>query len=121
MMTLSNKSLRQVQAAASAALEKKARKLVLLDLTPETDFTDYFLICNGASIRQVQAISTGIERHLRSDGLRPAHIEGYNQAEWILMDYVDFVVHIFSEPARDFYDLERLWQTAPPVPVPHQG
>jgi ribosome-associated protein len=121
MMTSPNKSLRQVQAAASAGLEKKAQNLVLLDLTPETDFTDYFLICNGSSNRQVQAISTEIERQLRSDGLRPAHIEGYNQAEWILMDYVDFVVHIFSKPARDFYDLEQLWQTAPALPIPHQG
>ena len=106
-----------LEKAVEAAQAKKAQEIIVLDLKTGTNFTDYFLICSGASTRQVQTISEEIERRLGLGGLRPAHVEGYNHAEWILMDYVDFVVHIFSEQARIFYGLERLWRTARRVPV----
>ena len=75
-------------------------------------FTDYFVLCSGSKPRQVQAIADEVELRLKQAGLRPTHVEGYNQAEWVLVDYVDFVVHVFSEKARKFYDLERLWKSA---------
>jgi len=75
-------------------------------------FTDYFVLCSGTNPKQVQAIADEVELRLKNAGVRPAQIEGYKQAEWILIDYVDFVVHVFSERARKFYDLERLWKTA---------
>ena len=75
-------------------------------------FTDYFVLCSGTNPRQVQAIADEVELRLKAADLRPAHVEGYKQAEWVLLDYVDFVVHVFSEKARKFYDLERLWKTA---------
>ena len=103
--------------AVEAAQEKKAQDIVLLDLDEVADFTDHFLVCHGTSSRQVQAISDEVYRRMALAGLQPAHIEGYNHAEWVLMDYVDLVVHIFSEKARGFYDLERLWRTAHRVPL----
>jgi len=103
--------------AVEAAREKKAEHIVVLELKEVAGFTDYFLICSGASSRQIQAISDEIERRLARHGLRPAHIEGYNHAEWVLMDYLDFVVHVFSEQSRLFYDLERLWKTARRMPL----
>ena len=106
--------------ALEAARAKKALEIVLLDLHEAATFTDHFLICSGASGRQVQSIADEVGRRLGAGGLRPAHIEGYNHAEWVLMDYADFVVHIFSERARAFYDLERLWRTARRVPVEQQ-
>ena len=99
--------------AVEAAREKKAQQIVLMELGDVAGFTDHFLICHGTSGRQVQAIADEVERRLSLAGLRAAHIEGYQNAEWVLMDYVDFVAHIFSEKARTFYDLERLWRTAP--------
>ena len=86
--------------ALEAARDRKAQDIVLLDLQEVTTFTDHFLICSGISSRHVQGIADEIERRLRVGGLRPAHIEGYNHAEWVLMDYADFVVHIFGEKAR---------------------
>ena len=103
--------------AVEAARNKKADEMALLQIGEVATFTDYFLICSGASNRQVQSICDEIERRLSLLGLRPAHIEGYNHAEWVLMDYGDFVVHVFSARARSFYDLERLWKTAPRVPL----
>lgn len=117
MRTQRSSILSPVLEAVEAARDKKAQGIVVLELKEVADFTDYFLICSGASSRQVQTISEEIERRLGLAGLRPAHVEGYNHAEWVLMDYLDFVVHIFSEPARAFYDLERLWRTARRVPV----
>lgn len=98
--------------AFEAAEEKKALDIAVLDVREAAGFTDHFLICTGTSSRQIQAICDEVERRLRLAGLRLIHVEGYNHAEWILMDYVDFVVHIFSERARSFYDLERLWRNA---------
>jgi len=103
----------QVAAAIQACLEKKAEELSILEMEKGSGaFTDYFVLCSGTNPRQVQAIADEVELRLKAADLRPAHVEGYNQAEWVLIDYVDFVVHIFSEKARKFYDLERLWKTA---------
>ncbi|HSY11529.1 MAG TPA: ribosome silencing factor [Verrucomicrobiae bacterium] len=108
----------QVAIAVKACQEKKAENITILQLDEQASgFTDYFLVCSGSNPRQVQAISDEIDQKLSADGVEPKHIEGYNQAEWLLMDYVDFVVHIFSESARKFYDLERLWKTATRVDV----
>ena len=104
---------KQVSEAISACLEKKAEQLTLLELEQGTGaFTDYFVICSGTNPRQVQAISDEVELRLKRAGLYPNNIEGYKQAEWVLIDYVDFVVHVFSESARRYYDLERLWKSA---------
>ena len=103
----------QVTAAIQACLEKKAEELSILEMEKGSGaFTDYFVLCSGTNPRQVQAIADEVELRLKNTGLRPTHVEGYNQAEWVLIDYVDFVVHIFSEKARKFYDLERLWKSA---------
>ena len=104
--------------AARAALDKKAEGLSLLDLRGLSDVTDYFLICHGRSGRQVQTISDTIEHALRLERRRPGHVEGYARGEWILMDYFDFVVHIFTMERRSFYALERLWADAPRLKVP---
>src|SRR5271165_2030601 len=108
-----NELRNQVAAAIQACLDKKAEELTILEMEKGSGaFTDYFLLCSGTNPRQVQAIADEVELRLKSAGLRPTHVEGYNQAEWVLVDYVDFVVHVFSEKARKFYDLERLWKTA---------
>src|SRR6202163_306779 len=108
-----NELKQQIEAAIQACLEKKAEELSILEMEKGSGaFTDYFVLCSGTNPRQVQAIADEVELRLKAAGLRPAHVEGYRQAEWILVDYVDFVVHVFSEKARKFYDLERLWKTA---------
>lgn len=110
---MKNDSKLQVSEAIRACLEKKAEEITVLELEKGSGaFTDYFVVCSGTNPRQVQAISDEVELRLKTAGLRPTHIEGYRQAEWVLLDYVDFVVHIFSENARKFYDLERLWKSA---------
>ena len=111
----------EVAAAARTAQEKQAVDMVLLDLTGRSSFTDYFLISTVRNPRQGQAVSDEIQLQLAHQGLRPTHIEGYQQAEWILMDYAYFVVHIFSQKARVYYDLERLWRSAPRIPVEEAG
>ena len=104
---------KQVSAAIQACLEKKAEELSILEMEKGSGaFTDYFVLCSGTNPRQVQAISDEVEMRLKTAGIRANSIEGYNQAEWVLLDYVDFVVHVFSEKARKFYDLERLWKSA---------
>jgi ribosome-associated protein len=104
---------KQITAAIQACLEKKAEELSILEMEKGSGaFTDYFVLCSGTNPRQVQAIADEVELQLKKTGLRPAHVEGYKQAEWVLIDYVDFVVHVFSEKARRFYDLERLWKSA---------
>ncbi len=104
---------KQVAAAIQACLDKKAEELSILEMEKGSGaFTDYFVLCSGSNPRQVQAIADEVELRLKQAGLRPTHVEGYSQAEWVLVDYVDFVVHVFSEKARKFYDLERLWKTA---------
>src|ERR1051325_9174672 len=102
--------------ALEAADAKKAENVKVLELGKDSGaFTDYFVICSGSNPRQVQAISDEVEQRLTKAGLEPTHVEGYQQAEWVLLDYVDFVIHVFSEHARKFYDLERLWKSAKQV------
>lgn len=104
---------KHISEAISASLDKKAEDLALLELDKNSGaFTDYFVICSGTNPRQTQAISDEIELRLKRAGVYPHSIEGYKQAEWVLLDYVDFVVHVFSEAARRYYDLERLWRSA---------
>ena len=113
MTIIKSDSKLQVSEAIRACLDKKAEEITILELGKGSGaFTDYFLVCSGTNPRQVQAIADEVELRLKGAGLRPTHIEGYRQAEWVLLDYVDFVVHIFSEKARKFYDLERLWKSA---------
>jgi ribosome-associated protein len=103
----------QISAAIQACLDKKAEELSILEMEKGSGaFTDYFVLCSGTNPRQVQAIADEVELRLKQAGMRPTHSEGYSQAEWVLIDYVDFVVHVFSEKARKFYDLERLWKSA---------
>ncbi len=96
--------------AAKAADDKKAHDLVALDISGIASFASYFLLCTGDSSRQMQAIADEVERQLKASGIRPAHVEGYRNSEWILLDYLELVVHIFSKTARAYYDLERLWR-----------
>lgn len=96
--------------ALKAIDDKKASDLVVLDISGIASFANYFLLCSGDSSRQIQAIADEVEEKLRALGSRPTHIEGYRNAEWVLMDYIDLVVHIFSKKARAYYDLERLWR-----------
>jgi len=107
-----------LERAAQAALDKKARDLALLDLNGVATFAGHFLICTGESARQVQAIADSIQERLNDEGVTLHHVEGYRLGEWVLLDYVDFIVHIFSPKARAFYDLERLWRPAARLPVP---
>jgi len=103
----------RVREAVSAADDRKAVDLKVLQLEKITDFTDYFLICSGTSERQVQAIADAVQEKLRERRVRPLHVEGYNRAQWVLIDYGDLVVHVFQEEQRRFYALERLWGDAP--------
>ena len=107
---LSNKE-NQLSDAIEAALDKKAQDAVVIELGEICSFTDYFLICTGTSTRHNQTIAEHIEETLKKEGVRPLHVEGHTEGEWILLDYVDFVVHIFTTRAREFYDLERLWRS----------
>jgi ribosome-associated protein len=107
---------KQVVAAFHAAEEKKATDISLLKLDKSSSgFTDYFLVCSGSNPRQIQTIADEVQDQLEKIGQRVTHIEGYQQAEWVLLDYVDFVVHIFNEQSRKYYDLERLWKSAEKV------
>ena len=106
----------QMRLAVTAALSRKAEGLKVFDLEAVSDFTDRFLICSGTNQRQVQAIADAIVKDLRQAGLRPLHVEGYDHAHWILLDFGgDMVIHVFNDESRRFYDLERLWADAPDV------
>ncbi|HUP02464.1 MAG TPA: ribosome silencing factor [Bryobacteraceae bacterium] len=108
-------------AAVRAAESKKAADIRVLDLTGITSFADYFVICTGSNQRQVQAIADELRLHLKKQlGELPISVEGYDQAEWILADYGDLLVHIFSPKAREYYDLERLWRGAKTVEIPEE-
>lgn len=109
----------RVRLALHAAGEKKAHDLVVLDLREVASFTDYFAIASGTNVRQVQAIADAVQEQLRKQlRVKPARVEGYNSAEWVLLDYGDFIFHVFEEKSRRFYDLERLWRDAARVPLP---
>jgi ribosome-associated protein len=111
----------EVKLALHSASEKKAFDLIALDLREVASFTEFFIIASGANHRQVQAISDEIEEQLKKQlSSRPVRTEGYSAAEWVLMDYGDFMVHIFEKNAREFYDLERLWRDARKVELPEE-
>ena len=108
----------RILTALHAASEKKALEIVILDLRDIANFTDYFLISSGANERQVQAIADEVVEKLKKSGTPAARVEGYRSAEWILMDYGDFIVHVFADKARKFYDLERLWRAGKRIELP---
>jgi ribosome-associated protein len=107
----------EVGKAVRAALDKKAADVVVLDLRGTPAFTDFFVLCSGQSQRQVKAIADGVEDALRTAKVRPSHVEGYERAEWVLMDYFTFIVHVFTPQTRTFYSLERLWGDAERIEV----
>lgn len=104
--------------AVRAAESKKAIDVRVLDLREVTSFTDFFVICTGSNLRQIQAISDAVSEELSRLGERPLSLEGYQNAEWILADYGDVIVHVLSSGAREYYDLERLWRHGRDVPIP---
>jgi ribosome-associated protein len=110
---MSLQTRQQVAQAVKAIEGKKGEDVVILEMDKSSGaFTDYFVVCSGTNPRQIQAIADDVQKILAEAGQRPNSVEGYTQAEWVLLDYVDFVLHIFSERARKFYDLERLWKSA---------
>jgi ribosome-associated protein len=112
-MKKNNELTSQLTTAIAACQDKKAEDLIILQMDKNSGaFTDYFVICSGSNPRQIQAISDEVELRLKRAGTYPHNIEGYKQGEWVLLDYVNFVVHVFSATARNYYDLERLWRTA---------
>lgn len=108
----------QVEHAIRAAEDKQAVDLVLLDLRKAQGFTDFFVICSGTNPRQIRAIADAVMASLAEDGVKPADIEGYDRSEWILLDYFDFIVHVFAPETRVFYGLERLWGNAERIEFP---
>ena len=110
-----------VHRAVAAADGKKAVDLIVLDLRKAAGFTDFFVIASGTNVRQVRAIADAVIETLSAEGIKPAHVEGYDRAEWILLDYFDFIVHIFSPDTRSFYGLERLWGSAERIEVSAVG
>jgi ribosome-associated protein len=112
---LPTETIEPLKMAAQAALDKKAFHMVGLEVSGLSSFTDSFLLCSGASDRQVGAIADEVERRLRNDGRRPLHVEGAPHSEWILLDYGDFIVHVFTEEKRSYYGLDSLWGDAPRV------
>ncbi len=104
--------------AVRAAEEKKAQDIKVLDLTGVSSFTDFFVICTGSSSKQNQAIADEVAFRMKKRGELPLSVEGYNQAEWILTDYGDVVIHALTPKARAYYDLERLWREGKPVQIP---
>jgi ribosome-associated protein len=108
----------QVEQAIAAAGDKQARDLVVLDLRTAAGFTDFFVICSGTNTRQTRAIADAVMEKLGAGGIKPAHLEGYDRSEWILIDYFDFIVHVFAPETRVFYGLERLWGNADRLEIP---
>jgi ribosome-associated protein len=104
----------------NAALEKKAKELVILNVKEISAFADYFIICSGTSDRQVRTVAAAIQENLKTAEILPLGIEGEAAGQWVLMDYDDVIIHIFLEPIRGFYDLERLWSEAPRMEVPDE-
>jgi ribosome-associated protein len=107
----------EVTRAVRAALDKKAANVVVLDLRNTPAFTDFFVLCSGQNQRQIKAIADSVEEALRGAKIRPAHVEGYDRAEWILMDFFTFIVHVFTPHTREFYALERLWGDAERIEI----
>jgi ribosome-associated protein len=107
----------EITKAVRAALDKKALDIVVLDLRNTPAFTDFFILCSGQSQRQVKAIADAVDEALRAAKVRPAHVEGYDRAEWVLMDFFSFIVHVFTPQTRTFYSLERLWGDAERIEI----
>jgi ribosome-associated protein len=107
----------EMTAGITAALDKKAEQTVVLDLTRASAFTDFFVICTGTNKRQVQAIADGVQDAIAKKGAKPALVEGYERGEWILIDYFDFIFHVFMPATREFYGLEKLWGDAERIEV----
>ena len=107
----------KVLLCVNAALEKKAKKIIILNMQTVTSFADYAIVCSGSSDRQVQSIAQAVEETMKKSGSLPLGIEGEKAASWILMDYADVIVHVFYEPVREFYEIERLWSDAPRMDV----
>lgn len=103
---------KQIEVAVAAAKDKKALNPLVLDLRKAAGFTDYFVLVSGSNARQIRAIADGVMASLATEGVKPAHVEGYDRSEWILIDYFDFIVHVFASETRLFYGLERLWGSA---------
>ena len=103
---------KQIALAVQAADDKKATDIVVLDLRKASGFTDYFVICSGSNSRQIRAIADAVVDALGAEGEKPSHVEGNDRSEWILLDYFDFIVHVFAQETRAFYGLERLWGNA---------
>ncbi len=114
-------TIKMVLQCVNAALEKKAKDIIILDVKGLSSFTDYMIICSGSSDRQVQAITSSIEKDLKKSRTLPLGIEGEKFGQWVLMDYGDIIVHIFYEPTREFYDIERLWSDVPRMEVRNGG
>jgi ribosome-associated protein len=108
---------KQIEHAVAAADDKQATSLVVLDLRKAAGFTDFFVICSGRNTRQVRAIADAVMETLAAEGAKPAYIEGYDRSEWVLLDYFDFIVHVFAPETRTFYDLERLWGSADRIEI----
>lgn len=108
----------QVTLAVAAAEDKQAKEIVVLDLRKAAGFTDFFVVASGTNTRQVRAIADSVTERLAAKGVKPAYVEGYDRSEWILLDYFDFIVHVFAPETRVFYDLERLWGSAERTAVP---
>jgi ribosome-associated protein len=116
-----NDSMEQALAAARAASSKLATDIVILDVRTLIGITDYFVICSGRNERQVATIVEEIEKQLGQDGVKAYRREGERQARWVLLDYLDFVVHVFHTEEREYYELERLWRDADRVDVGEDG
>ena len=109
MAVKKNESARRLLLCINAVLQKKAKNIVVLNVKDLSSFTDYMLICSGATDRQVQAVSSAVQEYMKKEGIRPMGVEGESNAEWVLLDYDDVVISIFQESARSFYGLENLW------------
>lgn len=113
-----NDSRKRALLCVNASLEKKAKDIIILNVKELSAFADYFIICSGTSDRQVRAIATAIQENLKKSGILPLGVEGEAAGKWILLDYDDVIFHVFLEPVRTFYDLERIWYGAPQMAVP---
>ncbi len=105
----------------NAILEKKAGRLVILNVKEISSFADYFIICDGSSDRQVQAIAAAVQERMKKAGILPLGVEGESVGKWVLLDYADVIIHIFYQPIREFYDLERLWADVPRMEIPDEA
>ena len=112
---MAEQETKKFRLCVDAALKKKAFDLIALDIRESSSFADFFIICSGSSNRQVQAIANSIEMDLRKRRIYPLGIEGFSEATWILLDYDEVIIHVFYQPVREFYELERLWVDAPRI------